>query len=129
MQEKPGNPMSGPLQISFSPAIKAGDYIFLSGQTGYIESQTGKPIEGIEAQTRQCLNNMDSVLRGNGVSLDDVVKVNIFLKNEKDFPIVNDIYCSYFKGKKPARSTIVTGLSNPLMLIEMDCIAYQTQRR
>ena len=59
-----------------------------------------------------------------GASLDDAVKVTVFLRNEEDFSIMNEIYQGYFPKDKPARSTVVAGLALPNMLIEMDCIAY-----
>ena len=123
MQGRQGDSVTGTLQTPYSPAVKAGDYIFVSGQTGFVEPKTGKNLEGIEAQTIQCLNNMESVLKDTGASLSDVVKVTIFLKNEQDFLKVNEIYVTYFVNNKPARSTVITGLLNPKMLVEIECIA------
>jgi len=109
----------------YSPAFKAGDYIFASGQVGFTDPDTGKDIKGIEAQTKQCLNNMKGVLASVGSSLSDVVKVTVFLRNMDDFIKMNEAYQSYFPEKKPARSTVITGLVNPKMLIEIECIAYR----
>ena len=67
---------------------------------------------------------MKRVLEAAGASLDDVVKVTVFLRNEEDFSKMNEIYQGYFPKDKPARSTVVAGLVLPNMLIEMDCIAY-----
>ena len=114
-------------KMPFSPAIRAGDYIFLSGQGGFEDPKTGKPIKGIEAQTRQCLENMKQVLETAGASLDDVVKVTVFLGNVTDFAKMNAAYQSYFPKDQPARSTAVTGLVVPSMLTEMECIAYSPQ--
>lgn len=108
----------------YSPVLKAGDYIFVSGQVGFTDPNTGSDIEGIEAQTRQCLNNMKGVLASVGASLSDVVKVTVFLRNTADFIKMNEAYQSYFPEKKPTRSTVVTGLVNAKMLIEIECIAY-----
>jgi len=113
--------------MPFSPAIRAGDYIFVSGQGGFADPKTGKPIKGIEAQTRQCLENMKQVLETAGSSLDDVVKVTVFLGNVADFARMNAVYQSYFPKDQPARSTAVTGLVVPSMLTEMECIAYSPQ--
>ncbi len=110
-------------KLPFSPAIRAGDYIFVSGQVGFVNA-TGKEVKGTEAQTRLCLENMKRVLVAAGASLDDVVKVNVFLRNEEDFAKMNEVYQGYFPGDKPARSTVVAGLALPNMLIEIDCIAY-----
>ena len=107
----------------FSPAIKAGDYIFVSGQGGFVDAE-GKEVKGIEAQTRQCLENVKQVLKAAGASLDDVVKVTVFLRNASDFAKMNEVYRSYFPTGQPARSTAVTGLAIPNMLLEIECIAY-----
>ena len=107
----------------YSPAVRSTDHIFVSGQIGFTNPETGKDNIGIEAQTRQCLENMKSVLEGMGSSLSDVVKVTVFLKNEGDLAKMNETYISYFPNNRPARSTIITNLINPKMLIEIECIA------
>jgi 2-iminobutanoate/2-iminopropanoate deaminase len=112
-------------KLPFSPAIKAGDYIFVSGQVGITDAQD---VKGIEAQVKQCLENTKAVLTAAGSSLDDVVKVTVFLRNDKDFAKMNEVYQRYFTKDRPARSTIVTGLGLPNMLIEMECIAYSPTR-
>jgi 2-iminobutanoate/2-iminopropanoate deaminase len=111
----------------FSQATRAGDYIFVSGQGGFQDPKTGEAIKGIEAQTRQCLENIKQVLEMAGSSLDDVVKVTVFLGNVADYGKMNEIYQSYFSKDQPARSTVVTGLVIPNMLIEMECIAYSPE--
>ncbi len=123
MRETPKSIKTDALQAPYSPAIKAGNYVFVSGQTGFVEPKSGKNLEGIEAQTIQCLDNMENVLKSSGASLSDVVKVTIFLRNEQDFSKVNEIYVKYFTNNKPARSTVITGLVNPKMLVEIECIA------
>lgn len=112
-------------KMPFSPAIKTDQYIFVSGQAGFCEPKTGGEIKGIEAQTKQTLENMREVLEAAGSSLADVVKVTVFLRNADDFPKMNVIYASFFPEDYPARSTIVAGLALPMMLIEMECIAYR----
>jgi 2-iminobutanoate/2-iminopropanoate deaminase len=110
-------------KLPFSSAIRAGDYIFVSGQVGHTDAQ-GREITGVEAQVKQCLENIKRVLAAAGLSLDDVVKVTVFLRNEKDFAKMNEVYQSYFTKDHPARSTVIAGLALPSMLIEMECIAY-----
>ena len=109
----------------FSPAIRAGDYIFVSGQPGFIGAG-GKEVKGIGAQTRQCLENIKRVLEAAGSSLNDVVKVTVFLGNAGHFAQMNEAYQSYFPKDYPARSTIVTSMAIPNMLVEIECIAYST---
>ena len=111
-------------RLPFSPAIRAGNYIFVSGQGGYEDPKTGEAIKGIEGQTRQCLENIKRVLETAGSSLDEVVKVTVFLGNVADYAKMNEVYQSYFPTDRPARSTAVTGLVIPNMLIEMECIAH-----
>lgn len=107
----------------FSSAIRAGGYLFLSGQGGFIDGK-GKKVKGIEAQTKQCLENIRQVLETAGSSLDDVVKVTIFLSKMTHYAKMNEVYQGYFPKDRPARSAAVTGLVIPDMLIEMECIAY-----
>ena len=113
-------------ELPFSPAIKAGDYIFVSGQVGFVDDR-GEEVKGIEAQTRLCLENIKRVLTEANASLEDVVKVTVFLRNAKDFATMNEVYQSYFLEDKPARSTVIAGLALPNMLVEMECIAYSPQ--
>ena len=70
---------------------------------------------------------MKNVLKAAGANLDDVVKVTIFLKNVDDFAKMNEIYQGYFSEDYPARSTAVTDLVIPNMLVEIECIAYAPQ--
>jgi len=114
-------------KLPFSPAIRAGDYIFVSAQLGHTDAQGGE-VKGIEAQTKQCLENMKKVLAAAGSSLDDVVKVTVFLRHENDFTKMNEVYQSYFAKDRPARSTVVADLALPSMLIEIDCIAYSPSK-
>ena len=112
-------------KLPFSPAIRAGQYIFLSGQGGALDPKTGDLIEGIEAQTKQCLENIKQILAAAGSSLGHVVKVTVFLANAADFNKMNEAYQSYFPEGFPARSTAITGLVHPAMLIEIECIAFE----
>ena len=113
-------------KLPFSPAIRAGDFIFVSGQGGFVDAE-GKEVKGIDAQTRQCLENIKNVLKAANATLDDVVKVTIFLRNVDDFPKMNETYQGYFPQDYPARSTAVTGLVMPTMLVEIECMAYSPQ--
>ena len=109
--------------MPFSPAIRTDQYVFVSGQAGFYDPKTGKEIKGIEAQTKQALENMKEVLEAAGSSLRDVVKVTVFLGNSDHFTKMNEIYATYFSKDYPARSTVIAGLALPQMLIEIECIA------
>lgn len=108
----------------YSSAVRAGDFILVSGTMGMVDTQ-GNPVEGIEAQTRQCLENIKQILQAAGSSLSDVVKVTVFLANVDDFAKMNEVYRGYFPKDAPARSTAITGLVRSDMLIEIECIAYK----
>lgn len=110
-------------KLPFSPAVKTEQYIFVSGQAGFCDPRTGQGIKGIEAQTKQTLENIKEILKAAGSSLNDVVKVTVFLRNADDFNKMNEVYVEFFPKDYPARSTVIVGLVLPEMLIEMECIA------
>jgi 2-iminobutanoate/2-iminopropanoate deaminase len=112
--------------MPFCSAVIAGDYIFLSG-TAATRGKDGEPLTDVEDQVHGCLRNMKTTLETVGASLSDIVKVTCFLKNQSDFAKMNEIYRTYFPGDLPARSTIVTDLVMPQMLLEIECIAYKPQ--
>ncbi len=116
--------MPNAAEYPFSSAVRAGDFIFVSGNAGVVDKD-GRKIKEIKAQTRQCLENIKQVLEAAGSSLSDVVKVNVFITNADDFAQMGEIYKDYFSKDCPARSTVVTGLVNPDMLIEIECVAYK----
>ena len=115
-------------KMPFSPAIKTGQYLFVSGQAGFYNPKTGQEVKGIEAQTKQTLENIKDVLEAADSSLTDVVKVTVFLRNADDFGKMNEVYADFFPKDYPARSTVIVGLALPQMLIEMECIAYCPSR-
>ena len=116
--------LPGMKERPYSSAIRAGDFIFVSGTVGGVDAQ-GNPIEGIAAQTKQCLENTKNVLQTAGASLSDVVKATVFLTNADDYAKMNEVYRSYFPKDLPTRSTVITGLAVPELLIEIECIAYK----
>jgi len=121
--------MSDSSVLPYSSAVKAGNYIFVSGQVGIWNPETGEEIKGIEGQCRQCLENMKRILDTAGLSLNDVVKVTVYLLSAEDFAAMNKVYTSYFSTDRPTRSTVVSGLVIPGALIEMDCIGYCTSEQ
>jgi reactive intermediate/imine deaminase len=88
----------------YSQAIRAGHTVYLSGQLG-LDPATGNLRDGIEAQTRQVLDNMQAVATAAGGSLDDIVKLTLLLLDMNDFAKVNEIMAVRFKQPFPARAT------------------------
>lgn len=111
--------------VPYSPAVKVGDLIFVSGQVGHVDSE-GNKLEGVEAQTGRVLDNMKRVLEAAGASLDDVIKTTVFLTRAEDFPKMNEVYRTYFTKDLPSRSTvIVAALARSEMVVEIEGIAYR----
>ena len=109
----------------YSPAVRAGDFLFVSGQ-GPIDSKTNQFSYGdIRHETRITLDNIRSILEGCGSSLADVVKCSVFLADARDFSLMNEVYAEFFGDNKPARTTVEAKFANPEMKVEIDCIAYR----
>jgi len=107
----------------FSPAVRAGDFIYVSGQVP-ADANGEIVVGGIEAQTRQVMENLVSVLALAGASFDDVCKSTVWLQDARDFGAFNRIYMSYFKNGKPARSTTEARLMVDAK-VEIDMVAYK----
>ena len=109
---------------AYSQAIVYGNLIFLSGQIP-LDPSTGNLIEekDIKSQTRRVLLNLQGVLKGAGVSLENVVKTTVFLKNMSDFADFNGVYAEFFNVDPPARSTVEVARLPKDVAIEVDCIA------
>ena len=115
----------GPSAIGpYSQAVRAGDFVFVSGQVA-IDPATGEVIrdKDIGAQTRRVLMNMKGILSAAGVSLDDVVRTTVYLKNLSDFVEMNEVYAEFFRNRLPARSTVEVSRLPRDVSIEIDCIA------
>jgi 2-iminobutanoate/2-iminopropanoate deaminase len=107
----------------YSVAIKAGDLVFTSGQIGLIP-ETGNVIEGgVEAETRQALTNLASVLEASGSSLARVVKTTVFLRDMADFARMNAIYAEFFASQAPARSAVQVAALPKGAAVEIECVA------
>jgi 2-iminobutanoate/2-iminopropanoate deaminase len=106
----------------YSPAIRAGDFVFVSGQV-----PTGPDgvlvAGGIEAQARATLDNLGEVLALAGCGLTDVVKVTVFLDDARDFGRFNDVYAEYFDNPPPARSTVCAQIVVDAK-VEIEAVAY-----
>jgi 2-iminobutanoate/2-iminopropanoate deaminase len=106
----------------YSQAIKAGGFVFVSGQVAR-DPLTNKLIEGdIKAQTERALKNVQAVLVAAGTDMASVVKTTVFLRSMADFAAMNEVYGQFFKENPPARSTVETGLPKDA-LIEIDVVA------
>lgn len=107
----------------YSQAIKVGDFIFASGQIPFDPETNELVAEDIESQTRQVMKNVAAVLEAAGVTLDNVVKTTVFMKDMNDFNQVNEIYAEYFTENPPARSAVEAARLPKDVLIEMEVIA------
>jgi 2-iminobutanoate/2-iminopropanoate deaminase len=104
-------------------AIKVGNLVFCSGQTPLDPESMELVDSDIKAQTERVLQNLAIVLNGLGLSLQNVVKTTVFLKDMADFQGMNEIYARTFDPHRPARTT-VSVKQNPLdALVEIECIA------
>lgn len=103
-----------PLPIGpYSQAMKTGAFLFVSGQAP-LDPQTKKVVDGdIEIQTKQTMENLKAILAASGMSLDNVVRVGVSLRDMKDFKKMNEVYGTYFKDHSPARTTVQAHLPAP----------------
>ena len=109
----------------YSQAVGFSNLVFCSGQVG-TDPKTGNLKEGIEAQTKQTFNNIKAVLQEAGSDINNVLKVNVYLKNVTDFAVMNKIYETQFEKPYPARATVGVAQLPKGALIEIDCIAYKS---
>jgi 2-iminobutanoate/2-iminopropanoate deaminase len=108
----------------YTPGIRAGDFIYVSGQ-GPIDPITDVlVVTDVETQTRITLENVARILAAAGAAVTDIVKVSMFLRNIDDFQAMNRAYAAFFGEHKPARTTIEAKFHKSEMLVEVDCVAY-----
>ena len=115
----------GPQAVgAYSQAIAAGNLVFVSGQIP-LDPATGNLIgeKDIKSQTRRVLLNLQGVLQGAGVSMGNVVRTTVFLKDMSDFADFNGVYAEFFSVDPPARSTVEVARLPKDVAIEIDCIA------
>lgn len=106
----------------YSQAVKAGNTIYFSGQIA-IDPATGQMSNGdVAEQSHKVMANIKALLDASGASFSDIVKTSIFLKDMNDFPVVNEIYGSYFKDKFPARETVEVSRLPKDALVEISVI-------
>jgi reactive intermediate/imine deaminase len=110
------------LNLPFSPAVKAGKFIYLSGTLA--TDAAGKFAGGdIKAQTKRVLDNLARVLQAAGSRMGNAVSATVFLKNAADFQPMNEVYGGYWQKDPPVRTTVVANLANPDALVEISMIA------
>lgn len=119
-------PATGDQPAPYANAVRVGDMLYLSGQTGDVDGQLK---QGFEAQARQSMENVGAVLKERGLGFADVVKCTVMLSDMSKWSAFNAIYVPYFPtGKLPARSAIgANGLAGGA-LIELECWAYAGKR-
>ncbi|HEY3940051.1 MAG TPA: RidA family protein [Bryobacteraceae bacterium] len=124
--KEPITPKNGPKPAApYSPGIRANGFVFISGQIP-ADPQTGELVTGsIQGQCLRVIENLKLVLEGAGLTLADVVKTTVFLKNMGDFAEMNETYGSYFSPVPPARTTVEVARLPRDVHIEIEAIALE----
>ncbi|HYF39019.1 MAG TPA: Rid family detoxifying hydrolase [Gemmatimonadales bacterium] len=121
-------PVTGQPSLPFSEAVRVGNMLYVSGQLG--TDSTGRLVSGgIRAETRQALNNIAGILERHGFNLDQVVKCTVMLADIGEWAAMNEVYLTFFRTHRPARSAFGTsGLALGARL-ELECMAAADSRR
>lgn len=114
----------------YTPVIRSGDVLYLSGVLGFDPDAGGLAEGGIEAETRQSMENLRSRLELAGAGMDDLLKCTVYLADIDDYEAMNEVYRGYFEGRAPpARTAVaVNGLAADAA-VEIDCIARAPERQ
>lgn len=113
----------GSAHVPLSPAVRAGDSIYISGQVPTLPDGSVVP-GGIEAQTRAVMENVAKALALAGAGLEDVVKTTVILADARDFGAFNKVYATYFPASPPARTTLEARLMIDIK-VEIEAVAYK----
>ena len=108
----------------YSPGARGGNMVFTAGQVAWDKTGNLIGINDVRAQTVQTLANVEAVLKEGGAELSDVVKCNVYLKDMKDFQIMNEEFANLFPNNPPARTTVQTPMAEPEMLVEIEAVAH-----
>ena len=107
----------------YSQAVVAGDFVYVAGQ-GPMDVTSGQMVrDSVQAETRQVLRNIQSILEAAGASMADVVKCNVYLADHRDFAAMNEVYAEFFTTEPPARTTVEAHAPVDIR-VEIDCVAY-----
>ena len=107
----------------YSPAVRAGGFLYVAGQVP-VDPATDKLSTGdIQHETRMVLNNIKRILEGCGASLASIVRVGVYLVDGTEFAKMNEVYAEFFNDARPARTTIVCKFAADIK-VEIDCVAY-----
>lgn len=117
---RPGTAVPG---IPLSPGIRAGDFLFVSGQVA-TDGDGNIVIGDFDAEVNGAVDNVLKVVEAAGGTLEQIVKVNAYLANGASFGAFNEIYAQRFTGTVPARTTVVSGFGNPDVRVELEAVAY-----
>ncbi len=109
--------------VPLTPAIRAGDFVFVSGQLG-IDDKGVVVADDVAAQARQAMEHIRAILAQANVDLTRIVKVSVWLTDKADFPAFNAAYREFFPDRPPARSTVVSDLLIPGAKVEIDAVVY-----
>ena len=106
----------------YSPIVRAGDWLIVSGQLGLVDGELVPG--GVEGEFSQAIANLAALLDGEGSSLADVRKTTVFLRHMRDYPLVNDIYAAAFDAPYPARSAVAVVELPFVALVEIEAWAH-----
>lgn len=130
MPKRSFNAQKAPAALGpYSHAVIAGDLIFLSGQLGLDPATNALAPGGIEAETRQSLSNIVSILSEMGLSAGDVVKTTVFLRDMGDFARMNAVYAEFFPKEHPARSAVQVAALPKNGAVEIEVTAFSGASR
>src|SRR5213080_533827 len=121
--EPVATPNAPPVAGSYSPAIRAGDWLVLAGQVG-LDPETGAIVDGVEAQAQRVLANIEAILRDCGATMADVAKTTVFVTDIAEFATVNAVYAAAFGDHRPARSTVQVAALPAGAQVEIEAWAY-----
>lgn len=111
----------------YSQAVRAGDFVFVSGQIP-LDPATGSLVDGdIRVQSRRVLENLRAIFAAAGGSFDRVVKTTVYLADMADFPAMNEVYAGFFQGAAPARATVQVSRLPRDVRVEIDAVLYLGQ--